>query len=78
MPTILCLIIACRPCGGTGHRKRAVALKRKLLHLLRENRLCVVCTQGVAQACQLWVVVDLGLLGAHQEKKFRLVHTNKG
>jgi hypothetical protein len=63
MPTT----IAYRPCGGTGHRKRAIALERKILHLLRENRLCVVCTQRVAKACQLWVV-DLGLLGAHQER----------
>jgi hypothetical protein len=57
MPTT----IAYRPCGGTGHRKRAVAIERKLLHLLRENRLCIVCAQGIAKACQLWVV-DLGLL----------------
>ena len=70
MPTT----IAYRPCGGTGHRKRAVALKRKLLHLLRENRLCVVCTQGVAKACQLWVVVDLGFLGAHRERSADYAH----
>jgi len=65
----------CRPCGRTGHRKRAIALERKLLHLLRENRLCSVYAgrrRGLSVVgCWPWFA------RCASRKKFRLVHTNK-